>query len=300
MIMEKKEIVKKLLDNGILISPEELENIDENNIDDFIKSKLSQRGNEIMVKISKNDVKKKLWVKDVIEFYINKLENIKKIISQKIEVVSINKIRGLDQNSCVVGIVTEITPRGFVIQDTTGRVEVISKHKPEIDDVIGVKGISREKTIFETEIIYPDIPLSRKIGKIKNAKILLTENMINTTENIDFVITPSSKTRSKRIITDLGNPCFIEMKRGEESVNILVYIPPENIDMETAKNLLRKRHLLLKRYQINSNKDNFFIDVVPDIFWVLTETDDVSIYKGVFIILGKGPFQLDLENKKLY
>jgi DNA polymerase II small subunit/DNA polymerase delta subunit B len=310
--MEKEKIIKRLLENGILVSPEELEKLNGKNIDEFI-GKMKEAGavktpdkdaekheGGAVINIRKKKAKTKLSVKDVAEFYTDKFNKIKGVISEKAEVVSINKLKGIFSDTCIVGMVTELTARGFALQDTTGSIEVVSKHKPEVNDVIGVRGIPREKTFFESEIVFPDIAMNREIGKIKGARAVLAEKISGPVEGANFIISPSPGFKDDKVITDFPNPGFIEIKKNaKEKIDVLVYRPPKEVNLNKAAELLKKRHLMVDKWQIDSNQDNFFIDKVPDVFWVISDGRGKMIYKGVLVVLGKGPVEVDFGTKEV-
>ena len=161
----KEEIVKRFLDEGVLISPKTLRAINEHNIDDFIRKAKNEK--EIVFEnknkekdtiTMKNTIKKqKLTTQDFVSYFNNRYEGLKKILLEKTDAVSINKTKNAFHTVSVIGMVSEYTPNGFFLEDTTGVIETITEKRPEKDDVVCVKGDVREGKLFASEIIYTAI-----------------------------------------------------------------------------------------------------------------------------------------------
>jgi len=302
VFMDKKEIVKTFFEHNILLSPQMLEMINENNINEILsRAKQSDTPiitdlspKEISVEVRKAAQKKSLSPQDFAKYYNNKCDGIKNILLKKIgkekEVVSINKTKNAFSDVLVIGMVKELTPQGFVLEDMTGEVDVISKQTPSMDDVVCVKGLVREARLFAKELILPDIPLSREIVRI-DASILLT-----TDENANFVIVFNAEGKeAKKTLT--SNPSWVSISKNSKKASILVYKPLEEADKQQAINYLKKRHLTPQRNQITSNEDYFLLDPIPDILWLVQKNSWMENYKGVNIISGVGPVKINLGTR---
>ena len=344
--MDKKEIVKKFIEKGILLSPSELENIDESNYievlekhgrtpsnenltamnsaaaditvipketgGDVVKTPekkaapeetkkpqdVSRETAETLTEIKKNpeeankhseDVKieicggvkeKKLNAGDFIRYYSKKYDGLRELLSRKINAVSINKAGGIKSTFTVIGMVKEKSQNGFVLEDKTGSIEIISYKEPVKGDVVAVSGISREGKIIEKEIIYPDIPLTHKPRSVA--------------AEIDI----------ESIAVKLPNPAHIKAKKGEKEAFILAYSPLDSIEETEAVEVLKKRHLSPKRGEIcfNGNGgDPFLIEPIPDVLLITENSgnDFVKNYKGVTVIsTGRKVKSMDLMTKK--
>jgi len=117
-------------------------------------------------------------VEDFIAYFNSRFEKLSKILRNRIravEIANIGKIRGEEVE--VIGMISNIREisEGYLIEleDKTGRINCIATGKlREIaeellgDEVIGVSGTVRGKTIIANRIIFPDIPINgKKINK---------------------------------------------------------------------------------------------------------------------------------------
>lgn len=306
----KEEIVRKALEAGILLTPGLLETLNEEKLEEMIKEAkqkdktvLTERErptkSRLIIKVKRVVPKAKLKPEDFTRYYNNKYEGIKKLLLKKLDAVSINKVGESYDEISVIGMVKEPTPRGFVLEDPTGEIEVISNKEPEADDVIGVKGTSREGKLIEKEIILPDIPLDYRSKKIKKLSLLLTTSLTDKamalTQATNFTLIPKlgdenlNEKEKEQVITDFTNPTWITISTPEDEMNILVYSPGEEIEQKQVIDYLRKRHLSPKRNKILGPDDYFFIEPVPDILWLISPKKFLENYKGVTIISFEAP-----------
>ncbi|MCK4496590.1 MAG: hypothetical protein KAU24_00220 [Candidatus Aenigmarchaeota archaeon] len=306
----KEEIVRKALEAGILLTPGLLETLNEEKLEEMIKEAkqkdktvLTERErptkSRLIIKVKRVVPKAKLKPEDFTRYYNNKYEGIKKLLLKKLDAVSINKVGESYDEISIIGMVKEPTPRGFVLEDPTGEIEVISNKEPEADDVIGVKGTSREGKLIEKEIISPDIPLDYRSKKIKNLSLLLTTSLTDKamalTQATNFTLIPKlgdenlNEKEKEQVITDFTNPTWITISTPEDEMNILVYSPGEEIEQKQVIDYLRKRHLSPKRNKILGPDDYFFIEPVPDILWLISPKKFLENYKGVTIISFEAP-----------
>ncbi len=306
----KEEIVRKALEAGILLTPGLLETLNEEKLEEMIKEAkqkdktvLTERErptkSRLIIKVKRVVPKAKLKPEDFTRYYNNKYEGIKKLLLKKLDAVSINKVGESYDEISIIGMVKEPTPRGFVLEDPTGEIEVISNKEPEADDVIGVKGTSREGKLIEKEIILPDIPLDYRSKKIKKLSLLLTTSLTDKamalTQATNFTLIPKlgdenlNEKEKEQVITDFTNPTWITISTPEDEMNILVYSPGEEIEQKQVIDYLRKRHLSPKRNKILGPDDYFFIEPVPDILWLISPKKFLENYKGVTIISFEAP-----------
>ncbi|UCD07861.1 MAG: hypothetical protein JSW41_02755 [Candidatus Aenigmatarchaeota archaeon] len=306
----KEEIVRRALKAGILLTPGLLETLDEKKLEEMIKEAkqkdkavLTEREkpskSKLIIKVKRVVPKEKLKPEDFTKYYNNKYEGIKKLLLKKLDAVSINKLRESYDEISVIGMVREPTSRGFVLEDPTGEIEVISNKEPEADDVIGVKGTTREGKLMEREIILPDIPLDYKSKKIRNLTLLLTTSLTDKArpliQTTNFTLIPKledetlNEKEKEQMITEFTNPTWIIISGPEDEMNILVYRPEEEIEQKQAIDYLRKRHLSPKRNKVSGPDDYFFIGQVPDILWLISPKKFLENYKGVTIISFEAP-----------
>jgi protein tyrosine phosphatase (PTP) superfamily phosphohydrolase (DUF442 family) len=308
--MDRKEIVKKLIEMGIIPTPEIIEKVNKKGFDALIKEsikgekKKQPTEEQIEVNIRETQKKKKLSPKDFASLYKDRYEKIQKILSEKIDVVSINKIKNVFSEISIIGMVIEKTLNGFLVEDLTGKIEVVSTADVSEDDVIGIKGHVRENKLFANEIVYPDIPFNREIGKMKAFAFLVekpTSGDIENIRNSNIIVTSHEisdapiDVKNKVIIKNISNPAFIEMKRGKEKIGLLVYKPHKDIKPEQAIAILKKRCFPIDKEQIWSVNT---INTVPDIFWIITSAKETKIYKGILLIFSPRAM-VNLETKEV-
>jgi DNA polymerase II small subunit/DNA polymerase delta subunit B len=318
----KEDIVRKALEAGIMLTPGLLETLDEKKLEEMIreakqkdKTLLTEREkpskSKLIIKVKRVVPKAKLKPEDFTKYYNNKYEGIKKLLLKKLDAVSINKVGESYEEISVIGMVKEPTPKGFVLEDPTGEIEVISNKEPETDDVIGVKGTPREGKLIGKEIILPDIPLDYKSKKIRNLSLLLTTSLTDKTRTLiqatNFTLIPKlgdenlNEKEKEQTITEFTNPTWITISTPEDEMNILVYNPEEEIEQKQAIDYLRKRHLSPKRNKILGLDDYFFIEPVPDILWLISPKKFLENYKGVTIISFEAPdaARIDLGTREV-
>lgn len=316
----KNEIVKRALDAGILLTPALLETTDEKKLNDMIneakgkKPILTERGvpskSRIVLKVTRIQPKQKLTPDDFTRYYNNKYEGIKKILLKKLDAVSINKIEKSYSEVSVIGMVREPAVNGFVLEDPTGEIDVVSNNEIGVDDVIGVKGNVREGKLIEKEIVLPDVPLENVPKKLQNTSILLTTSLTDKTKPLvqaaNFVLVPKSgdelnEKEKDKMITDFTNPTTITISSQGTEFRVLVYNPGTDIDEKQALDYLRKRHLSPDRNMIIGIEDCFLMEPIPDIFWIISKNRFIGNYKGVTIISCEAPdaAMINLETREV-
>ena len=296
--MGKEEIVKKFFEKGFLISPKVLEEVDEENLDEVLKSVEKKeifiesiKKPKFSVKIREINIKNKLSPHDFIEYFNNKYEGIKKLLVKKINPVSINKVSNFNSNVDIIGIVKEVFPNGIILEDPTGEIEVNIKDTENIfvNDVVGVNGYMKNGKFFGNKIIFPDVPLTNEIKKIKNIKLILTTKINEKMNPNDLILIPELKENliKENIISNFPNPGWIKISKEDKDFNVLVYKPKENLTKEEVLNFIKKRHLSPSLNQILNNEDYFLIDPIPDIIWLISNKKWIENYKGITIISNK-------------
>ena len=270
-----QETVKKLIENGILPTQDILKKIEKYGIESVLK-----KDKKMSIEKRAINTLEKLTPKDFFHYYTNKYEGIKSLLLKKMSAISINQAKNSFLPVSVIGMVQEKTPSGFILEDPTGRIEVISQEdsiKP--DDVLGVTGPVREQKLFAEKIIWPDIPLTHK------------------TKNIPITITLSLEKNKNTIVPDT-NPFWCDIWYENEKITLLAYRPENEIERQDAFELLKKRHLSPERNQIIFIEDHFLIEPVPDVFWIISQKEWNAIYKGVTVVSGE-KVKINLENMEI-
>lgn len=139
----------------------------------------------VKVVFSYEGAPKKREANNFIQYFNNRYQSIEKILKQRQElqnVTSINRIIGKKpgEQTSVIGMVgaKQYTKNGNIlltIEDKTGCIKVLAnKNKPDLfkvakdivlDEVIGVVGVNGGKIIFASNLLPPDIPLSKEIKR---------------------------------------------------------------------------------------------------------------------------------------
>ena len=123
---------------------------------------------------------KSIEVKDFVNFFKSRLNEMKNFLQDNSELnnlVSINKISGKKQNISIIGMVyskkvTKNKNMLIEIEDSTGRITIlINKDKEDLykkaedialDSIIGLKGSGSKELFFVSEIIFPEANLNER------------------------------------------------------------------------------------------------------------------------------------------
>jgi DNA polymerase II small subunit/DNA polymerase delta subunit B len=295
--MDKREIVRQLTQRGVLVTPEVLERIESGEIKapDSQPATQPRERARLSATIRKTEKLKRMSPKDFVSYYSNRYNGLRKMLAEKMQAVSINRVGDITTEVAVIGMVRERNAQGFVLEDGTGEVSVASKDDVQEDDVVGVRGMVREGRIIQRELVWPDIPLSNRARSVPGLTLLLAtfmnEKIRKAARDISLVFMhgPAAPEETEgNIMTALPNPCHAVINREGSEFRMLIYRPESPISPKEAFMLLRKRSLPPAREEIPSAEDPYLIDPVPDIFWVLSDRRHVERYKGVTIVMTGG------------
>ena len=305
----KEELVKRALDAGILLTPEILDGLDDQKLEQMIleskqkKTVLADKEpsnkSKLLIKVKRAVPKQQMRTEDFTKYYNNKYDGIKAIILKKMDDVSLNKVMDTYYDVSLIGMVMEATQIGFILEDQTGEIEVLSSDPVDVDDVVGVRGSSREGKLLAKEIVWPDISLSNQLKKMSNISLFLTTKVTSKSKPMihssSFMLIPNlgdtdlNEKEAMRVMTKFTNPTTVTISSMGNEMNILVYTPEEDVGQERTKEFLKKRHLSPGRNRIMCPDDHFLIDTVPDILWLVSPKRFLENYKGVTIISCKAP-----------
>lgn len=263
--MDKKEMVRQLLKKGVLVSPEALSRI--NTEPPELPTHQTER---FEIKTTTTAERERVSVKDFTEHYNNKYTEIKNMLSRKAEAVSINKLGSIFSEVSVIGMIKEMTPQGFVLEDQTGEIEIIPKEKVglEVNDVVAVRGIIRESRLFCNEIILPDIPLTHEVRTMDAALAANHNEIVLKTE------------AGKRTAPLKESPLRATLYKGNRELDLLVCKPDKEPTPKEAVHILKKRQLPENGMSLNHN----IISKIPDMLLLLSNKNWIESYKGVTII----------------
>ncbi len=297
MIMDRQKIVRKALENGVLLTPGALERINKSNIGTVLEEakhslvygapEAGKRGPEVVVKTAKQ--KARLKPKDIADFYSQKYKAIRQLLLKKTKAVSINKAQDLNSEVSVIGMVKEITPTGATLEDQTGEIGVVGKLDVQEGDVLTVRGPVREKKIMLSETAWPDVPLTRRPGRIHNTSLLLTAK----DEKGADIIFSTAGVEDDKVTHVSESPTWLTVRNNGTSLVVLAY-KTEAKELKDAADWLKKRQLPHK--EVPGPKNLFIIEPVPDILWLIGPPAGKEIYKGILIVsCGDGSAKINLE-----
>lgn len=298
--MDKKDVVQKLLESRLLVSPKIIDKITDKNINDYIQNTKTLivdppiNQSQINVVFRKKKIKNKLTIQDFVKYYNNMYEHLRKILLKKTEATSINKVGGISSEVTVIGMVKEPDSGGFILEDTTGHITVISNTMPKINSVIAVTGVVRENKLFKKDITYPDIPLPKTIPTI-GANILFTTNREIERDGYNIIFT-STKEEAPGIYNIESNPSWAEVDMGSQKITVLIYKTEEAIMETDVVNHLKTRMLPMKTTTPNTN---ILIDTVPDLIWLIQEPEWMKNYKGITLISTSTSASVDMKTREV-
>jgi DNA polymerase II small subunit/DNA polymerase delta subunit B len=279
--------------------------------------------------------KRPLSVKDYVDHFLSRYEELKKIISKKMEterLTSINKIATQTMMCSIIGVVREKNKNNILIEDTTGELYVFFddslKEKLDeitLDDVIGIN-IKKIKDKYHAKTLtFPDITSNREINKTENDMILAIisdpsslddvkyKNLISTlssTENLSSVLL-FDDTRNEKITNDFSkfnpinpktNPSLIQI----DKIKILVlprsFFETLTFDShisDSITQILKRRHLSPTFVpESHIGHDDFILTEIPDL--VISNLNEIinKNYKGTTILSNSDPHKIFLINLK--
>jgi len=141
--------------------------------------------NDVKVLFSYKEDSQKRDIQDFVSFFNARYKSIESILRNRQELQNITTINRIinkreRENISLIGIVSDkhTTKNGNImltVEDPTGSIKVlINKNKPELltladeivlDEVIGIVGANGDNIIFANNVLWPDIPLNRKLKK---------------------------------------------------------------------------------------------------------------------------------------
>lgn len=298
--MQPEQILRKLTEKGILVTPGMMEGIrsGELSYESITGSPPGKpspgRKHMLSVKTKNTARMERMSPQDFIKYYNNRFDGVKAILLKKMDAVSINKLADGFSDVSVIGMVRERIPHGFVVEDATGDIEVVSKEPVQDDDILGAVGTVKEGKLFASQIIWPDVPLKNGASFIPGLTFLLTtspdENIRRIASGFGLVFFPGGDAalfpgNEKRIICDIMSPSHITITKEGKEFRILFYKPPGKASKDEAVSYLKKRHLLPDKKEISSTSDPFLLDPVPDLIWIVGGERSIERYKGATIII---------------
>jgi hypothetical protein len=293
--MNIQEMVRELTRNGVVVTPDMLSRMRNEGPEAFsILLRPKDRARSLLtVKTRVPEALERMSASDFAAYYADRHRRLSSVLLKRMDVVSINKAGGFGEVS-VAGMVKERSPQGFVLEDTTGEIQVISREQVSNDDVLGVRGAVREGKLLPAEIVWPDIHPEHKAAVLPETTILLSGSMEDAvSSSLDGLSLAFIRDGNKhlpegapsKLIACTTNPYSAGIVKGDVTFNLLAYAPPEAVSPSQAVEFLKKRHLGPRRERIRYRTDPFVIEPVPDLFWVISDSRHIESYRGVAIVM---------------
>ncbi len=240
--MERKEILRIFIENGLQLKKEALDFFCENedkigeflekvkNFEvpaviglDFIKTVL---GKSLEVEIIKKFEKMhgEISVSDISLLLSKRYERISKFLERRLELInliSISKISPRTKNFSVIGMVREKNEyeNSLILEDRSGEIKVFldeNKLKNIVEDeVLLVICRRKEDSFYGEKVIFPDIPLKREIKRSKDEikAVFISDlhlekdtnylsKLIDSIENFDIVFVLGDVSSKQKDIKD--------------------------------------------------------------------------------------------------
>ena len=185
--------------------------------------------------------------------------------------MSINKLASIEGKATIIGLVSEKTPAGFLVEDPTGKILVVFNQPLPIASVLGFTGELKNNSFFTDFVSFPDIPLGKKIKTTTFSISFKTENT-----------KPKILVNKEKTIENFPTPTTIKIKK-EQELTVLVFRPEPPFNKNQAIEALKTR--LLPETKIPT--ENYIIEEEPDVFWINQKDEWTENYKGVKIISGE-------------
>lgn len=307
--MDREDVVKKLFELGVMATPETIKRIEETGMEKYterIKAnncmvfhESESEDKTLVCSISGVTVKNEVTPEDIIKYNREKYEKIRDFLLRKIEAASINNIKRTSGKVSVIGMVSEKTDKGFLLEDTTGEIEVKSEVDTELDDVIGIRGWVRGNSLFAEEVIYPDIPVNREVSNMTGSLLLSNEKQ-EPKDSSQIILTPFSMIGDGGKERSIPNPGWVFLERDDKKFIVTIYRHPKPIGKNEAISWFKKRYIGFDDSKTNQNAR--IIESIPDIFWIVSKNEPwTENYKGVTLVsFGNGhQAQVDLNTRKI-
>lgn len=188
--MGASEKIKQLLERGILVSPEEMQ--DEAKLDALLSPPKKQVEKEpaqedpypLEVLFSYEEVMRKRTFQDFVSLFNHRFKYLSNVLRKRVELQGVTSLQRIQQkkekeNVSLIGMVYEkrLTKNDnfiFTLEDPTGKIKVlVHKNRQDLyeqakeimlDEVIGISG-TYDEIVFANSLFVPDIPITHELKK---------------------------------------------------------------------------------------------------------------------------------------
>ena len=297
--------------------------------DDFYCA-LKGKGVKVIKEFKKGEEKKRIT--NFVDFYNKRFEFLRKLLEEKIDSAKLTSINKLSYGEAVViGMVRESDSKSFVLEDSTGSVKCVYDGSIIEDEVIGIEGKKNKETFKVDRVIYPDIPLNKRVNTTEDdCHVLFTHEMDEKTlsrdslkeNHIPYIFTfdirewnvnspeqwlvgPREKVKkndNKKIGVRLPSTVGIEGMRFFIFNFKTIEDIKRKLDIKDERklliSLLKRRHLSPFEYV---EGDPYLLKELPDVIFFTGGKESFFLnYKGISIIsvTGEKDFILNLKTRE--
>jgi DNA polymerase II small subunit/DNA polymerase delta subunit B len=298
--MEKLEILKLFLQEGVQLTPQALELIFQNQetidkireyakqnnlviIDEKVFLEIKKQ-EELEIKILYPEEILNFSVEDVVKMLMGRFSFLSKLIQEShrfTDLTSINRLKKLKkgEEATVIGMIKDKTIYSVLLEDLTSyetiQMEARVVEKLFYDDVIAVKVKREDERLVGDKIFFPSVSFFRRPANLSKELIVSsTEIKLNST-TIPIEAKEVTRIYLKDFKLFLLDSRVVERYKGKEEKEI-----------DTLISLIERRHLNPSFFISKKlyKKDLFLLDEVPDTL-VLTNANEAlfKVYKGINI-----------------
>jgi len=158
-------IIEDIIKEGVLVEPKAAERmaamLDDERAETMERIRtekplvLSEEFFENVIEVSEIRERKKISISEsaaALNSYFNALQS---LFEKRNRAVSISNA---SESATVIGLVKNILPDGFEIEDQTGAIKAVSKTQVDEDDVVMVAGKVIQKVLYADLVEFPDAP----------------------------------------------------------------------------------------------------------------------------------------------
>lgn len=239
---------------------------------------LSEDFFESVVEVLEINTPKKFSVQEMASETNSCFNTLQNIFEKRNRAVSISNASG---GVSVIGLVKNILPDGFELEDSTGTVNVLSKSQVEEDDVVMVTGKAINKTLYADLVEFPELQEKALRKSPKKFEIVfgrLSESGYSITFGEKAEIAKNSLVVGKSPVQVKINNLLILVLNNKKN------IPPLQI--------LKKRRIPGTHIPISE---------VPDILLTTSGENNLENYKGVTLVAvnNKSFARISLKNMEV-
>ncbi len=286
-----ESVLQEIMKEGVLVEPKVADKIskmgagEQSKLMERIRAEkpliLSEDFFENIIEVAELQEKKKFSMQDsaaALNSYFNVLQS---LFEKRSKAVS---IANAAENAAVIGMVRNVLPDGFELEDQTGAIKVVSKTQAEEDDVVMVSGKAASKTLYADLVEFPDLKEKPPRKSPKQCCVIFGKQ----SEDADYSIAFGEKISIGKNSLVVGkNPVAVKINNLLilvcSSANIKKNIPPAEA---------------LKKRRIQGTL--FAMAEPPDILLLRGAENSVEDYKGTTAIAvnGKSFARISLKTRE--